>query len=89
MAIPKLKPMTELKRNTAETLAELAATREPMVITQHGKAAGVLVDVETWEAQQREREMLAGIARGEADIRAGRIVKHEDVVARLRARWKR
>lgn len=89
MTIPKLKPMTELKRRTAETLAELAETREPMIITQHGKPAGVLVDVETWEAQRRERDMLAGIAIGEAAIREGRVVKHEDVVARLRNRWKR
>ncbi len=40
-----VKPISYLKANAAEVLAQLPAQREPMLITQNGEARAVLQDV--------------------------------------------
>lgn len=67
-------------------LSDLARDREPIMITQHGRPSAYLVDVETFELQQRRTEFLEAIARGERDVVEGRVVSHEEAKKRL-ARW--
>ena len=45
--------VTTLKRRATELLSELEHDREPILITQHGLPSAYLVDVESYEAQQR------------------------------------
>jgi len=78
--------VTTLKRQATELLAELEREREPILITQHGLPSAYLVDVETYEAQQRRMSLLEGIARGEKAIEEGRTVSHNQAKKRL-ARW--
>ncbi|MGA9522347.1 MAG: type II toxin-antitoxin system Phd/YefM family antitoxin [Myxococcaceae bacterium] len=81
-----LKPVTEVKRKTTEVIAEVRATRRPVLITEHGRSAAVLVDVESYEGLLSRLELLEGIARGERAIAEGRIVSHADARKRL-SRW--
>ncbi len=46
-------------------------SKEPLVITQGGRAAAVLLSVEAYERSERERELLSLLARGEKEIEAG------------------
>ena len=78
--------VTTLKRNATEIIAELAAARDPVLITQHGRPAAYLVDVETYEDTQRRLAILEGIARGERAIEDGRVVSHAQAKKRM-ARW--
>lgn len=60
------------------------AEREEIVITRHGKPAGVLIGFETeedWLEYRLENHpaFLERIARARADIRAGRGVRLEDI----------
>jgi len=56
-----------------------AASQEPVVITQRGRAAAVMVSAQSYERTQHELEILRLLARGEAEIEAG--VGHDlDVV---------
>jgi prevent-host-death family protein len=48
----QVRPISYLKANAAEVLLDLAATREPMVITQNGEAKAVLQDVASFEQTQ-------------------------------------
>jgi PHD/YefM family antitoxin component YafN of YafNO toxin-antitoxin module len=57
-----------------------------MLITQQGKPAAYLVDVETFEGLTRRLEILEGIARGERALEEGRVVSHAEAKKRL-ARW--
>ena len=45
--------VTTLKRKATELLAQLDRHREPILITQHGRPAAYLVDVEAYEALGR------------------------------------
>lgn len=78
--------VTTLKRKATEILTELGAERVPMLITQHGRPAAYLVDVETYEQTQRRLAILEGIARGERAIEEGRAVRHPEAKKRM-ARW--
>jgi prevent-host-death family protein len=78
--------VTTLKRKATELLAQLERHREPILITQHGKPAAYLVDVEAYEALGRRIALLEGIARGERAIDEGRVVSHAKAKERM-ARW--
>ena len=78
--------VTTLKRQATELLSKLERDKEPILITQHGLPSAYLVDVETYEAQQRRMNLLEGIARGEKAIEEGRTVSHTQAKKRL-ARW--
>lgn len=78
--------VTTLKRRATEIIAELAEGQEPVLITQHGRPAAYLIDIQTYDGLQQRLTILEGIARGERAIEDGRIVSH--VAARKRmARW--
>jgi prevent-host-death family protein len=78
--------VTTLKRKATEIIAELEIERDPVLITQHGRPAAYLVDVETYEDTQRRIAVLEGIARGERAIEEGRVVSHAEAKKRM-ARW--
>ena len=78
--------VTTLKRKATEIIAELDSERDPVLITQHGRPAAYLVDVETYEDTQRYVAILEGIARGERAIEDGRVVTHAEAKKRM-GRW--
>ncbi len=78
--------VTTLKRKATEIITELETERNPVLITQHGRPAAYLVDVETYEDTQRRLAVLEGIARGERAIAEGRVVSHAEARKRM-ARW--
>jgi prevent-host-death family protein len=80
------KPVTELKRHATEILAELEEERRPVLITEHGRSAAVLLDVESYREMVDRMALLEGIARGERAILEGRVVSHAAAKQRLR-RW--
>jgi prevent-host-death family protein len=53
----------------------VSASREPVFVTQRGRAAAVLLSMEAYEDSQREIEALRLLARGEKEIDAG--IGHE------------
>ena len=86
MAVPRLKPVTEIKRRATEVIADVRATRQPVLITERGRSAAVLLDVETYDGLLRRLAVLEGIARGERADSEGRVVSHAEARRRLR-RW--
>ena len=78
--------VTTLKRKATELLADLERDRKPILITQHGLPSAYLVDVETYEIQQKRMALLEGIARGEMAVAEGRVMSHAEAKTRM-ARW--
>ena len=78
--------VTTLKRQATRILGELAQDHVPVLITEHGRPAAYLVDVESFELQQDRLRVLEGIARGERAIQEGRTLTEEQARTRL-ARW--
>lgn len=78
--------VTTLKRKATEIIAELEHDQEPVLITQYGRPAAYLIDVQTYNTLTERLTMLEGIARGERAIEEGRVVTHAEAKKRM-ARW--
>jgi len=78
--------VTTLKRRATELIAEIERDKVPIMITHHGLPSAYLVDVETFELQQRRMQILEGIARGERAIAEGDVLPHAEVKKRL-TKW--
>lgn len=84
--LPRLVPVTDIKRKATEIIAGLQQDQEPLVITQNGREAAVLMDVTSYRMQERKLELLEGIIRGQQALADGRTMSHEDMLART-AKW--
>lgn len=82
----RVKPISYLKANAAEVLADLADHREPLLITQNGEARAVLQDVASYEETQETLALLKVLALGNQEVAAGQVRPADEVLARLRAR---
>jgi prevent-host-death family protein len=75
-------PLSEVKDDLSKYLRQ--AERRPVVITRHGKPAGVLIGFESeddWFDFRLENDprFLARVEKARASLRAGRGVRLEDV----------
>ena len=82
------KPLTEVRRHASEVFEEVRLTRQPLIVTEHGRSAGVIMDSESYDLLQERLVLLEEIALGEMDIAAGNHVAWDDVKAGLQ-RWRR
>ena len=82
----KTELVTTLKRRATEIINSLQDDHSPVLITQHGRPAAYLIDVETFEALQRKLSILEGIALGEQAILDGRTVSNETAKLRF-SKW--
>lgn len=69
--LPRVIPVTDLRQDAAAVLRKLREAREPFIITQHGRAAAVMLSVEEYERDNAEREILRLLASGEKGIKGG------------------
>jgi len=56
--IPNIVPITDLRQDATTIVKRVTASREPLVITQRGRAAAVMVSMEAYEHSQHELELL-------------------------------
>jgi len=74
-AIPKIIPISDLRQNASDVVKSVSSSREPVFITQRGRAAAVMVSMEVYQNSQHEMDVLHLLARGEKEIEAG--IGHE------------
>ncbi len=78
----QIKPISYVKAHAAELLDRIEREREPIIITQHGEARAVLVDVASYEDMMNETQALLKILElTEKEIEAGETVPIEKVMA--------
>jgi len=84
-----VQPLSAFRANAAGFLDQVRATKRPLVITQHGKSAAVVLDVDEYEALVEELEVIRAIRQAKSELARGEGIAHEDVVGDLRARLER
>ena len=70
--VPNIIPITDLRQDAASVLRRVKEAKEPVLITQRGRAAAVMLSTEAYERGERDRELLRLLARGEKEIAAGK-----------------
>ena len=84
-----IRPLSEFRASVAAFVEHVQSTQRPLVLTQHGRSAAILLSVDAYEALLDRIEVAADVRTAEAQIAAGQGVAHGKaqmrVLARLRA----
>ncbi len=69
--VPDIVPISDFRQGAAALLRRVRDSREPVVVTQRGRAVAVLLSVEEYERRENDLEILRILAQGEREIAAG------------------
>ena len=78
--------VTTLKRQATKILAELHESKDPILITEHGKPSAYLVDAESFELMQNRMHIPEGIARGERALLEKRTYNQDQAKSKMK-KW--
>ena len=70
--LPNMIPVPDLRQDAAAVLKRVSRSKEPVIITQRGRAAAVLLSAEAYQQAEHERQLLKLLARGEKEIAKGK-----------------
>jgi prevent-host-death family protein len=70
--VPDIVPISDLRQDASAILKRVRGSRQPLVITQRGRATAVMLSVDAYEQSEEERQILLVLARGEREIQAGK-----------------
>ncbi len=73
-----IRSMSEFRTGIASFLKQVHDTKRPLIITQHGKGAAVLLDVGEYEAMQEKIELLQDIQTSLSQIENGAGIAHNE-----------
>ena len=79
--MPNLIPITDLRQDAASVLKRVQDTKEPVIITQRGRAAAVMMSTDAYEKAEHDRQLLRLLVRGDKEIAAGKGRDLETVMA--------
>ena len=74
-------PVSDLKQDASATLKRVRKSKAPLIVTQRGRPAAVMLSVDAYEKGKQEREILKLLALGEREIAAGKGFDLDDVLA--------
>ena len=69
--VPAIVPVSDLRQDAARVLKNVKDLKQPLFITQRGRATAVLMSLDAYERSEAERDLLLLLARGEKEIAAG------------------
>ena len=79
-------PLGTFKATATSVLRELNADGQPIVLTQHGRPAAVLLSPAEFDLLTARDRVQRAIGEGQADVQAGRTYGVDEVEALLAAR---
>ncbi|MDQ6717520.1 MAG: type II toxin-antitoxin system prevent-host-death family antitoxin [Gemmatimonadota bacterium] len=82
--IPKTISPTDLRKNLYAVVKDVAAGKAQYLVTPSAGESVVICSREDYENILAERDLLRKLRAGEADIKAGRLIPHEEVIKELR-----
>lgn len=84
-----IKPVSEFRANAAELIEQVKSSGRPLVLTQRGHSAAVVLDVAEYERMIEEIELLTDVRTAVAQIEAGEGISDRAAKAELRRRFGR
>jgi len=74
-------PVSDLRQYTAKIMKRLQDSKEPLIITQRGRAAAIMISVEAYKQSEHDKELLRLLAKGDREIEIGQGYNLNDVLA--------
>lgn len=76
-------PLGEFKTHASQVLRKLHDSHRPVVITQNGRPAAVLITPEEFDRIRERERFLSAVREGLADADAGRMIDDEELEREL------
>jgi len=73
-----IRPLSEVRNGMATYIKQIHETKRPLIITQRGKSAAVLIDVQEFEAMQEKIELLSDVQSSLSQLAKGKGIDHKD-----------
>lgn len=72
-----IKPLSEFRANAASLVQQVRTTQRPLVLTQRGHSAAVVLDVGTYERMVEELALQRDVQTAEQQLDAGQGIDHD------------
>jgi prevent-host-death family protein len=71
--VKNIRPLTDFRNKMKEYIKELNENKKPIVLTQHGKSAAVLLPADKFQEMQDQIEFMRKVAQGLEDYKNNRL----------------
>ncbi|MFD2533398.1 type II toxin-antitoxin system Phd/YefM family antitoxin [Gracilimonas halophila] len=86
-----IEPLSEFRKRSADFVKRLKKDKQPIVLTQHGKSAAVLMDVSEYERFTKKMEMLEDLLEAKQQVEQGKTYSMDEAKKRIEShlsKWK-
>lgn len=86
-----IEPLSEFRKRSADFIKRLQNEKQPIVLTQHGKSAAVLLDVSEFERFSKKMELLEDLLEAKQQVQQGNTFTMEEAEKRIEqhlSKWK-
>ena len=86
-----IEPLSEFRKKSADFVNRLKREKQPIILTQHGKSAAVLMDVSEYERLMKKMEMLEDLLEAKQQVEQGETHSMEKAKERIEkhlSKWK-
>jgi PHD/YefM family antitoxin component YafN of YafNO toxin-antitoxin module len=80
-----IKPISYIKTNAADMIDYINDHKNPIIVTQHGEAGGLL-DIESYQNMVNALSIMKLLQISERSIQGGKVYDNEEVFSSLRAK---
>ena len=84
-----IKPVSDFRANAAEMIEQVKTSGRPLVLTQRGESAAVLLDVAVYQELIEELELLSDVRTAMKQVELGQVMSNAAAKAELRKRFAR
>lgn len=78
-----IKPLSEFRANAAGFIEQINKTGRPIVLTQNGKGAAVVLGVAAYDALMEKMELLEEISIAEVQMNGGKVTENKEARKRI------
>jgi prevent-host-death family protein len=86
-----IEPLSEFRKKSADFVKRLKKEKQPIILTQHGKSAAVLMDVSEYERFTKKMEMLEDLLEAKQQVERGKTYSMDEAKDRIEkhlSKWK-
>jgi len=86
-----IEPLSEFRKKSADFIKRLKEEKQPIILTQHGKSAAVLMDVSEFERLSRKMKMLEDLLEAKQQVEQGKTHSMSEARERIEkhlSKWK-
>jgi len=86
-----IEPLSAFRKKSADFIKRLKKDKQPIILTQHGKSAAVLMDVAEYERFSKKLELLEDLLEAKQQVQQGDTYTMEEAKDRINkhlSKWK-